>query len=366
MKSIFTESSSGELVEMRLTAPEEERILQELIERHPILISLADENLMLVQREAGATGTEVHGERWSLDHLFVTPDAIPVLVEVKRATDTRIRRYVVGQMMDYAANGSTYWTADTMDAAFRTTCERLNYDPDETMAEFIAEGFSTEDFWIQVQANLRAGRLKLRFVADRIPEQLGRVVQFLNAHTDMEVLAVELGYFRSDAGETTLVPNFIGQTEKVVRQSRGQSEPNPLLQEISREFSLLDCPLTIGREVRGNHITLQYGSRTQHYEWQVRKGENELHVAVHFEGPDKAANFAGAEALQPEVEAVASEFNAKVHVGKWGRKSRKWASAGVVFKLSDLQEPSGAGKVAMGMAARVAQTLPKLAGPESG
>ena len=29
----------------------------------------------------------------------------PTLVEVKRSSDTRIRREVVGQMLDYAANG---------------------------------------------------------------------------------------------------------------------------------------------------------------------------------------------------------------------------------------------------------------------
>jgi hypothetical protein len=31
-------------------------------------------------------------------------NAVPTLVEVKRSSDTRIRREVVGQMLDYAAN----------------------------------------------------------------------------------------------------------------------------------------------------------------------------------------------------------------------------------------------------------------------
>jgi hypothetical protein len=35
-------------------------------------------------------------------------DAIPAIVEVKRSTDTRIRREVVGQMLDYAANSVVY------------------------------------------------------------------------------------------------------------------------------------------------------------------------------------------------------------------------------------------------------------------
>ena len=41
-------------------------------------------------------------DRWSLDHLFVSRTGIPVLIEVKRASDTRLRREVVGQLLDYA------------------------------------------------------------------------------------------------------------------------------------------------------------------------------------------------------------------------------------------------------------------------
>lgn len=35
-------------------------------------------------------------------------------MEVKRSTDTRIRREVVGQMLDYAANGVRYWPAEEL------------------------------------------------------------------------------------------------------------------------------------------------------------------------------------------------------------------------------------------------------------
>jgi hypothetical protein len=34
---------------------------------------------------------------------------VPTFVEVKRASDTRARREVVAQMLDYAANGSVFW-----------------------------------------------------------------------------------------------------------------------------------------------------------------------------------------------------------------------------------------------------------------
>ncbi len=48
--------------------------------------------------------------RWAIDHLFLDQDGIPTIVEVKRSTDTRIRREVVGQMLDSAANAVGRWS----------------------------------------------------------------------------------------------------------------------------------------------------------------------------------------------------------------------------------------------------------------
>jgi hypothetical protein len=54
------------------------------------------------------------GGRWSVDHLFLDQEAIPTLVEVKCSSDSRIRREVVGQMLDYAANAVVYWPIETV------------------------------------------------------------------------------------------------------------------------------------------------------------------------------------------------------------------------------------------------------------
>ena len=49
---------------------------------------------------------------------------MPTLVEVKRSDDTRIRREVVGQMLDYAANGVVYWPAERLRADFESRCAK--------------------------------------------------------------------------------------------------------------------------------------------------------------------------------------------------------------------------------------------------
>src|ERR1700730_3985592 len=77
---------------------------------------------ILIRREKAVPADEDGSGRWSLDHLFLDQDGVPTLVEVKRQTDTRIRREVVGQMLDYAA-GCVFWTVEALKADFETTCE---------------------------------------------------------------------------------------------------------------------------------------------------------------------------------------------------------------------------------------------------
>src|SRR5688572_29502679 len=89
---------------------DKEDALQALIAQHPEM--LADEDagqgqLLLVRREAGVADEVDAGGRWSLDHLYVDGNGVPTLVEVKRSSDTRGRREVVAQMLDYAANAKT-------------------------------------------------------------------------------------------------------------------------------------------------------------------------------------------------------------------------------------------------------------------
>lgn len=103
---IFLIQSNGELVEMREQAYDSEDVLQELLATYPNLLSgdqinpSSPRKWLLVTREMGVPDEEDAADRWSLDHLFLDQDAIPTLIEVKRNSDTRIRREVVGQMLD--------------------------------------------------------------------------------------------------------------------------------------------------------------------------------------------------------------------------------------------------------------------------
>lgn len=206
----------GKLVEMKEEAYDSEDLLQRLLAQYPDLLAgsqidkASPRRWLLVTREMGVPDSEGGAGRWSLDHLFLDQDAVPTLVEVKRSSDTRLRREVVGQMLDYAANAVTYWPVQKIQDKLAEQFESESVY-EETLSRFL-EGCDETQFWERLELNLRAGKVRMLFVADVIPPELQRVVEFLNEQMNpAEVLAVQVKQF---AGQNlkTLVPTVIGQT----------------------------------------------------------------------------------------------------------------------------------------------------------
>lgn len=225
--TVFLVDGNG-LTRMRPGAPSSEDKMQELVARYPELIGDADGDLLLISREQPVSDGLDSSGRWSLDHLFVTRNAVPVLVELKRASDTRLRREIVGQLLDYAANGVAYWQAGSIAEAFRATCASRQANAEEVLSIFLGDA-DISAFWEQVDANLKAGRIKLVFVADVIPPELARVVEFLNEQMRADVRAVELRWFEGDSGVMTLVPRIIGETQRAAaHKSAGRDLPAPI------------------------------------------------------------------------------------------------------------------------------------------
>ena len=220
---VFLIQSGGELVEMKEQAYDSEDVLQELLAKYPNLLVgdqmdvAAPRRWLLVSREMGVPSEEDGSDRWSLDHLFLDQDAIPTLIEVKRSSDTRIRREVIGQMFDYAANAVVYWPIEAIRARFEQGCQQRGTDPAKELDNFLLGG-NGEEFWQRVKTNLQAGRVRMVFVADVIPPELRRIVEFLNGQMDpAEVLAVEIKQYVGQ-GLKTLVPRVIGQTVEAERK----------------------------------------------------------------------------------------------------------------------------------------------------
>lgn len=255
-----------------------EDMFQSLLEKFPELLTDAEHGAqsprrwILVKREAGISDRKDGGNRWSLDHLFLDQDGVPTLVEIKRATDTRARREVVAQMLDYAANSVRWWKVEDLVTWFEATCAKRNVDPSESISRLVQkEMFGPEDFWKTVQSNLLSGRIRLLFVADKIAPELERIVEFLNEQmSPATVLALELRPF-SSGSDRILSPRLIGATARATAQKSvvsnlpdvsledwfsNLSSLEPAKSEPLRKFADLVAALGAELEVAGQSVAV--------------------------------------------------------------------------------------------------------------
>lgn len=274
MPGIFLRKGDGELVRLRDELYESEDQLQALLEDHPELLlgetteSEALAEYMLVQREAGVPVAGGGPDRWLLDHIFLDRQGVPTLVEVKRSTDTRVRREVVGQMLDYAANILAHWPLGRMRDEFEARCEHADPPVDPVRKVQQLSGADYDDYWTRVKTNLAAKRLRLVFVADHIPATLQTIVEFLNEQMQAaEVLAVEVKQHPGD-GLTVLTTQVIGQTS-AARHTKAVAERREWNTELALEELRRTSPeaVTVAEQLlhwaqdRGLHIWWGSGAK---------------------------------------------------------------------------------------------------------
>lgn len=243
---IYMVDPDGSLRRMEPSPPETEDRMQALVARYPELISDGDGDLLLIRRGQSIADNDEGSGRWSLDHLFVTRDALPVLVELKRSVDFRLRREVVGQMLDYAANATAYWQAGRIADSFASTAAEAGADAEAALSDFIGDQDPTT-FWNQVDANFKAGRIKLVFVADEIPRELARIVEFLNDQMRADVRAVELRWF---TGRTVPSLSALASSAKL----NALLPPRRYHKGSNRSRARSGCRNTLARPERGHWL----------------------------------------------------------------------------------------------------------------
>ncbi len=134
---VFVVTDQTSLVPMQAANFASEDDFQDLLARFPALLAgdqidaLRPRRFVLVDREYPIASQAGEGGRWSLDHLFLDQDGVPTLVEVKRGTDTRSRREVVGQILHYAANAVALWPMEVLRDRFVDRHNSLGHIPKE-------------------------------------------------------------------------------------------------------------------------------------------------------------------------------------------------------------------------------------------
>jgi hypothetical protein len=336
MGGIFLIQEGGKLVELTSTAYDSEALLQELLARYPNLLAgdqidpTVPRRWLLVNRETSVPGEQAGSGRWSLDHLLLDQEAIPTLIEVKRSSDTRIRREVVGQMLDYAANAVAYWPIESLRAAFETRCTREGISPDQELVNFLGPEVNPDHFWQSVKTNLQAGRIRLVFVADNVPPELRRIVEFLNQQMDpAEVLAVEIRQYVGGSFQG-LIPRVFGQTEQA-QQKKHSTTPGGRLweeavffDEVAAEHGdrVADVARKLFEWAKARSARLTYGSGVKHGSLFVtfdHRGESISPIAiwtygkieVQFQGMRNTVAF-GADEKRRELQRRLNDINGVV------------------------------------------------------
>jgi hypothetical protein len=220
---VFVLKAPDQLVPMKPTQFAEETDFQKLLVDFPELLC-GDQidpdhprRWIIVAAEKSIAAQQGGSARWFLDILLLDQDGIPTLVEVKRKSDPRLRREVVGQMLDYAANAAAYWPVEELISTFELTLTKTGAAPEDVLRRTLGVE-DTEEFWRKVKTNLRDHRVRMLFVADSIPTELKRVVEFLNEQMDpAEALALELRQYTGE-GLRTIVPVLYGQTQDAQRR----------------------------------------------------------------------------------------------------------------------------------------------------
>lgn len=214
----------------RVKCADEDKGLQSLLEMNPHLLpseQISPENppqWLLIKREMPVIDPSSGAERWSIDFLFIDNMAVPTLVECKRCNDTRARREVVAQMLEYAANGHHYWSAEDLQAYAQESAGGLE-NLDAWVSRAYSAGSGTSSFFEAATANLRKAAMRLVFFLEESPPELRSLVEFLNGQMkDTEVLLVEARLYDSPNGRV-VVPWLFGYTEEAriaKRESRAQ------------------------------------------------------------------------------------------------------------------------------------------------
>jgi hypothetical protein len=244
-RGIFHIDADNKLSELIETPYDSEDLLQALLADHPSVLagdsgeSGGRRRWLLITREASVPDSLGGTGRWSVDHVFLDQDAVPTLVEVKRSSDTRIRREVVGQMLDYAANALVHWPPDQLREFHQLQCSARGIDAAEHLRATLGDNLIAGEFWERARTNLTAGRVRLVFVADEIPPELRRVVEFLNGQMNpAEVLAIEVRQYVGN-GVRTLVPIVVGQTA-TAEQRKAIARPQGAMWDEPRFMAALE------------------------------------------------------------------------------------------------------------------------------
>ena len=163
---------------------------------------------LLIKSEMPVPAPDTGTDQWSLDLLLADQDAIPTLIECKLGSNSESSRSILGQLLEYAANGGFYWTAEQL----QRYAQQSNPDwRSITLSPVLQDDPST--FFQKMEEHLRAGRMRLILALDHASLRLQSTVEFLSKHlSNAQILLVELRPFKA-GNEIFVMPRLFGPND---------------------------------------------------------------------------------------------------------------------------------------------------------
>lgn len=205
MKKIYLQKNS--LISPLKEEPfEKELILQELLEKHPHLLPseeiIGNPTFMTVKRELPVSVGYI-------DLLLIDQMMVPTVVETK-VNNPEIRRKIIGQGYEYLTSLSYELTGKQI-VNFAKSHWKDDYEQ-EVKNKLGIDSLSEKE----IDKNLKKPRMRLIFVADFIPRELRKFVEFINnVSRGIDVYAVQMERFLLEDNRIISVSTW-GPTESVI------------------------------------------------------------------------------------------------------------------------------------------------------
>jgi len=262
MKKLFIQTNTS-LDTLKEESFDNELALQILLEQYPELIPsdeiIGNPSFFLIQREFPvSTGY--------IDHLFIDQLMVPTIVETK-VNNPEIRRKIIGQGYEYLTS-ITFELNGKQIIEMAKTQWKGQFDIEVEKRLGIKELDAKE-----IDKNLKKPRLRLIFVADFIPRELRKFVEFINsASRGIDVYAVQIEQFLLDDKKIISVSTW-GPTESVIHDksiSMGVMTKEEFINKINQSEDLtpgvketfigrVNSILDLAEEL---HISVAWGSKS--------------------------------------------------------------------------------------------------------
>lgn len=198
--------------------------LQELLEKSPETLPTGYVDnifapLIFVARE-------VEVESGYIDNLYISAKGYLVIVETKLWRNPESKRQVVGQILDYAKDVST-WNYEKLNSVY------TEYNKGKVLfSEMINKGFyeaEDESYFVDiVEKNIQASRFLLMVVGDGIREDVVKMAEFLNSSVSMQFqfALCELEVYELENGKRLVVPQLTTKTKVITRTLVNSAVPS--------------------------------------------------------------------------------------------------------------------------------------------